>query len=199
MDLTTKDRYFEFFPDAVDGAAKASFTAQLGMRISAVSKSVIRYLEKNGRHVESKERVEKFTPAKDGTRNIRLKGYPVAEIDLLTVFDDGWYSEDGDFVLDAPFGTILFNQKIYRDDDLYLGAISVTYTGGMAADTAGFISEYPDIESAVLMQVNFELSRYKSIANKSQANGAATTSYNEYGLLPELARVLDSYCPMVEP
>ena len=199
MDLTTKDRYFAFFPDAADGAAKASFTAQLGMRISAVSKSVIRYLEKKGRHVEAKERTEKFTPAKDGTRSIRLAGYPVSEIELLTVFDDGWYADDGDFVLNAMFGEVLFNQKIYRDDDLYLGAISVTYTGGMAADTDSFVEEYPDIESAVLMQVNFELSRYKSIANKSQANGADTTSENDYGPMPELVRILDSYSPMVEP
>lgn len=199
MDLTTKDRYFAFFPDATDGAAKASFTAQLGMRISAVSKSVIRYLEKKGRHVEEKVRIEKFTPAKDGTRSIRLPGYPVSEIELLTVFGDSWFSDDGDFVLNATFGEVIFNQKIYRDDDLYLGAISVTYTGGMAVDTVFFVEEYPDIESAILMQVNFELSRYKSIANKSQANGAATTSYNDYGLLPELVRVLDSYCPMVEP
>ena len=199
MDLTTKDRYFAFFPDSIDGAAKASFTAQLGMRISSVSKSVIRYLERKGRHAEAKERIEKFTPAKDGTREVRLKGYPVTEIDLLTVFGDEWNSDDGDFVLDAATGNVLFNQKIFRDDDLYQGAISVSYTGGMAADTATFVAEYPDIESALLMQVNFELSRYKSIATKTQANGAATTAYNEYGLLPELARVLDSYCPMVEP
>ena len=199
MDLTTKDRFFAFFPDSTDGAAKQSFTAQLGMRISSVSKSVIRYLENKGRHVEAKERTEKFTPAKDGTREVRLKGYPVSGVESVTVFGDAWTSEDGDFVVNSAFGNILFNQKIYRDDDLYHGAISVTYTGGMAADTDGFVNEYPDIESAVLMQISFELSRYKSIANKSQANGAATTSYNDYGLLPELCRILDSYCPTVEP
>lgn len=195
MLLTTKDRYFAFYPDDTAGAASASFPAQLDMRIASVSRTVERYLERNGRYAELTERTQTFTPDMDGTRSVRVMGYPIESIESVTVDGDLLVAGD-DYIPNSTLGVINFSVEYFPVQAIPEESISVIYTGGMAEDTAAFVESYPDIESAVLTQVNFELTRYKTIANKSISNGASSSSMNHYGLLDEVIRILDSYSPM---
>lgn len=187
MDLTTKDRYLSVFPD--DAKAWAGNTAFLSLRISSVSASVERYLQ---RFTENVERTQKFTPNDGtGTLSLRLKGAPVESIDEVKLFDTVLTTDD--YALDNDLGLIQLATPVYRDSTPYLNKISVTYTGGMADDTADFISKYPDIEMIVLMQISFELKRSKTIDSKSVANGVTTSQMNPYGFLDETMTVLNRY------
>lgn len=197
MELTTADRYYACFPDDASGAGQPSSLAQLNMRIKSVSASACKYLESRGRFILSTERTEQFTPDLDGTKKIRVMGYPITEVDSIAFNEEAFDPVDDYFVLNQ-FGTIAFTEKYYPCQSVPNNTIAVVYTGGMAADTASFVAAYPDIESAVLMQINFELTRYKTISNKTISNGASSSTMNPYGLLDEVTRVLNSYCPMPE-
>lgn len=191
MNLTTENRYLDYFPSSSSIAGKADKTKAVALRIASVSAKVQQFLF---RHIESTERTEVFTPDSGaGTKSIRLKGYPVSEIDTLTVYGDVILENDGDFSLDAETGLITFPTRILRESESYANAISVKYTGGMASDTADFAEKYPDIESLVCDQVYFELTRVQNIANKSIAGAASSSQLNEYGLLPALTDALEPY------
>jgi hypothetical protein len=197
MELTTKDRYFSFFPDDTKGASSPAFSAQLGMRIASVSKAVERFLERNGRLIEVKERVATETPTRNGLKGFRVAGYPIASVASLTVYNESIAEED--YTVDKSFGNVYLRNTVMQIQPLFENCIRLTYTGGMALDTEDFIANFPDIESAVLMQINFELQRYKTIANKTISNGASSSTMNHYGLMEELVRILESYSPMVSP
>jgi len=187
MDLTTKDRYLAMFPED-QKAWTASPTAFLSMRITSVSASVARYLD---RHVTNEERIEKFTPEDGmGTLTVRVKGYPIEEVDSIEIFDTALSSDE--FVF-TDTGLIQFYDRITREELPYQDKISVKYTGGMADDTADFIAKYPDIEANVLMQIKFELERTKTISSKTVAAGATSSQMNPYGFMDELIRCLDRY------
>lgn len=187
MDLTTKDRYLMVFPD--DAKAWAGNTAFLSLRISSVSASVERYLQ---RSMENTERTQKFTPQNgSGTLSLRLNGAPVEAVDEVKVFDTVLTTDE--YEIDQDTGLIQLGTPVHRDSTPYLNKISVTYTGGMADDTADFISKYPDIEMVVIMQISFELKRAKTITDKRSANGVTTTDMNPYGFLDETMTVLNRY------
>jgi len=96
-------------------------------------------------------------------------------------------------------GVIHFAYPIIRQEPLYERKISVTYVGGMAEDTADFISKYPDIELEVLTQINFEIKRVNDIAMKSVSNGQCSSSLNPYGFLDSLVTVLNRYKVLAGP
>lgn len=197
MNLTTAERYFTLFPASNAANQDAGKVAQINARISAISAKVQRYLS---RKTEVAERTELFTPESGlGTLSIRLSAYPVTEIDTLTVYGDIYTAENSDFTLDSEMGVVSFSVPVSRDAVLYQNGISVKYTGGMADDTADFISKYPDIESLVLDQVFFELQRMQNIANKSIAGPSSSAQLNEYGLMPALADCLDDYRMRILP
>lgn len=195
MNLTTKDRYFELFPEA-SSSTQAKDLAKINMRIAAVSANVERFL---GRYTQESERTEKFTPdCGTGTKQIRLKAFPIASITSVSSYDTTLI-EDEDYLLNDTDGVIHFAYPIVRQEPLYERKISVTYVGGMAEDTADFISKYPDIELEVLTQINFEIKRVNDIAMKSVSNGQSSSSLNPYGFLDSLVTVLNRYKVLAGP
>ena len=190
MDLTTIDRYLTLFPGASPTASDNGVPEQIGMRITAVSKTVEKYLK---RGIEIKERTAKFTPLSgSGTRQIRLPAYPINELGSITVFGEELVVDD-EYVVNNEDGVLSFNHRITRCQAPFSDSIVATWTGGMALDTASFIEEYPDIEVEVLMQVRFEMMRHKDIAMKSVSNGQSSSSLVAYGLLESLRECLDRY------
>lgn len=189
MKLTTANRYFTLFTEANSQTSKPAEIAKIEMRIASVSANVEKYLE---RKVENIERTEKFTPDNGtGTKSVRLSAYPVEEIDTITVYETEL--TEGEFSSDLESGLISFAIPVERLEPLFERSIAVTYTGGMADDTADFIEKYPDIEMEVLTQVNFEAKRVADIAMKSVSNGQTTSQLNPYGFLDSLITVLDRY------
>lgn len=190
MLLTTQDRFFNIFPENKKGASDAGFNLALDMRIRSVSHGVEKYIR---RSIETISRVNRFTPETGlGTKQIRLSAFPIVSITSLTIFGDS-YTEDEYYTVDNESGVISFQNHIFRTTPLYENAIVVTYVGGMAIDTAEFDLNYPDIESEVLTQIQFELTRIKTIALKSESNGASSSQLNDYGFMKSLTDCLDRY------
>jgi hypothetical protein len=190
MLLTTKDRFFNMFPENKKGVSDPSFISDLDMRIKSVSYGVEKYLR---RGIDSISRVNRFTPETGlGTKQVRLSAFPVSSVTSVVIFGDE-YTEGSDFIVDNESGVISFLNRIFRETPLYENAIVVTYIGGMATDTDNFVDLYPDIESEVLTQIQFELTRIKTIALKSQSNGASSSQLNDYGLTNSLIACLDRY------
>ena len=189
MNLTTSTRYYNLFTEAVSSASKPHEVAKIEMRIASISRSVEKYMN---RFVKIEERTERFTPDNGtGTKSVMVSAYPITEIESVSVYGTELSTDEYD--VDEASGIISFKHSVIREQCQYERAISVTYTGGMADDTAAFCENYPDIEMEVLTQVNFEVKRIGDIAMKSVANGQTTSQLNPYGLIDSLIVVLDRY------
>ena len=190
INLATVELYRSLMGDAKPNVAP-EYVASIEARILSVSAKVEKYL---GRAIESKERTEYFTAKSGaGTKSVALLAYPVSELASVSVWGST-LSQDSSFEIDTEEGIVSFLVPVYRARDLYQRAICVTYTGGMAEDTADFISKYPDIATEVCMQVYFEISRQKNIADKTTATGAGiVTTHLEYKLQPNLIEVLEQH------
>lgn len=169
----------------------ATHVAAINARIASVSVKVERILD---RKVKSDSYTEKFTISKgSGTLSVRLRGYPVASVESLKVYDIE-KQEGVDFRVDNDSGIIYFVEPVTRELIDWQNAIVVEYTGGMAEDTADFKQKCPDVALEVCNQVAFELSRQKNLANKSVSTGAGmTTTFNPYGLQPGLLETIQPY------
>lgn len=74
------------------------------------------------------------------------------------------------------------------------GFWEVQYTGGMAADTASFVTAYPDVADSVDLQVVHEWKRRQNPGSNVTSQGGSTTfSEPEIDLLKGVRRVWDSY------
>jgi len=192
MALTTVDRYYDMFPDTASASGKPEKTRPIQMRIDSISAKVQKYL---GRSIEIGDFIERFTPDKgSGTKRVQLSAFPVSVVTKVTVYGIEQESGDNGYVAHLFSGVVLFQSPIIQYACGFADTISIEYTGGMAEDTEDFIEKYPDIESLVLDQVYFEISRVGNIANKSIGGNISSAQLNEYGLLPALVDGLSRYC-----
>lgn len=167
----------------------AVYVASVEARIKSVSANAERYM---ARKAQTGSYTEKFSPQLgSGTRFVQLSAYPVSSVSEVKVFDSAITSDD--YTLDAENGILYFNAPIMRNFIAWHNAISVSYIGGMAADTASFVDAFPDISTEVCIQTAFELARQKTISEKSTANGPVSTTHNPYGMLDSLREVLDRH------
>lgn len=193
MNLTTADRYMKLFSDAKPSASDVNYAGMLDMRISAISKSVEKYLQ---RKIMVGEYTDYFTPTNGtGTKSVRVSAFPIVSVQKVML--SGTELDASTYAVDKQNGIVSFIEPITRDMAIpYQDCISVVYTGGMAENTADFISEFPDIEIEVLTQIRFEILRVKDIAMKSVANGQTTSQLNPYGFLDSLINILERYRPI---
>lgn len=162
--------------------------------ITDVSGQVERYLD---RYTLATSRTEYLDVAADQTA-WRLKAYPVTAVssiiyDADQAFDAADEMDADDYddptlettgILTIPGGAGPTARK----------ALKVTYTGGMAASTAAFISAYPDIAMAVEMQVVWHYLRRLGIgtAGRSGDKGSDTLVAGT-PFIPEVKTTLDMY------
>jgi hypothetical protein len=71
--------------------------------------------------------------------------------------------------------------------------MKITYTGGMAADTAGFISAFPDIAGAVDHQVAYLWHRRNELGIASVSGDAGSVSVGADSWLPWVKVILEQY------
>lgn len=196
MDLSTADRYLALFPDESGSTTpRAARVTQINMRIASVSAVFERYLQ---RKTENAEYIDKF-PAEtgSGTNRVQLRGFPVESVTTVAIF--GSDLESDEYLLDAETGVIEFAENVRIDEELIGDAITVTYTGGMADDAADFATKYPDLEIALLTQVNFELVRQQNITKRSLSIDGATEGLNPFGLIASIAETLDRHRRIIWP
>ena len=155
MDLTTKARV-----KTILAITSTQQDAILDQFIVAVSAEVEQFLT---RHAEELARVEQFDLI-PGDRKIFLRGFPViapptATFELRHDLDrqfTGTPENLDDFYVDFERGVITADRGVIIAPGAFgPGVLQVTYTGGMAPDTATFITRFSDVAHAVDLQVAF--------------------------------------------
>jgi hypothetical protein len=138
------------------------------------------------RGIEVKERTELFNVRK-GDVSFALSSYPVTAMGSvknagLTISSDSIHTSETGIVY-------------VSDYDLFsgFGELEVVYTGGMATDTEDFVTKYPDIEKAIVMQISFEFTKKDNLVDKSIAIGNQIASRESLDLLPAVKKILDRH------
>lgn len=166
MDLTTLARVKEVL-GGLSGVTVEDTV--LGQLIAGVSARVEAELD---REVQSGTFTETFD-AQDGQRVFPLRGYPVTSV--TSVKEDSY---DGSFGASATTLAATYYRIAKRTGLLTLvdwsvtgdpQSIQVVYVGGMAANTAAFVAAFPDLATAVDLQVAF-LHRRKTTMGASSVS-----------------------------
>lgn len=198
MDLTTTTRVANLVN--AGGTAPASFNTTVAILIATVSSAVEKYLD---RGISIAGRTEYFDTTND-QRVFALKAYPVTSVEGV------WFDEEQEWGADTeldsseyrspvydPRGllTLSVPQKIYISPgvDVAYRSMKVTYTGGMASNTAAFISAFPDIAGAVDHQVAYLWHRRNELGLASVSGDAGSVSIGADSWLPWVKVVLEQY------
>jgi len=188
MDLTTVSRIKTLDKSYENG----SRDAKLAMVITGVSAKIESYLD---RTIEIGSYIEFFNVLSSKSR-YHVPAYPVTDVSYIYNLsereDTTPYEIDLDLVSweDNSLGYISINDSyIYSG----FGSVKISYTGGMATDTADFISKYPDIAYQVDAQVLFEMQALNNLQDKIVAVEDQTITKNPYGLLPGVTQALNKH------
>lgn len=184
-------------------SSDTSNDAVLSQYITAVSRQVERYLD---RHTEQAARTEVYELPPN--RNVLLlRGVPVDTDESFTLKFSTYRSfmsstslaSNDDYVIDASNGMVrlYINYTGYRDrvtgSLIHPAHAQVAYTGGMAADTATFATDYPDIAQAVEDQVRYIWQRQDSQGGSRTLHESSSTYTGEYGLLKDVRATLEHH------
>lgn len=188
MDLTTATRVKTYLE-----GADTSKDAVLAQIITGVSARIERYMN---RHAEAAERTE-YYDLDYGQRRLFLKGYPVTEIDSIyndpvdQAFGSTTLIAATDYVLNSVDGEIAFHLTRPLRGPM---ALKVTYTGGMGANAAAFITAFPEIALAAEWQVVHEFhNRNAPGASSVSIGGASVALVSGLDLLPIVKQALDGH------
>lgn len=166
--------------------------AQIEVLIDACSAVFERYLN---RWIATEERTETFTLEGHQTL-VRLKAWPVDSI--ASVYNDSAreYPANSEidasaYYLETETGNLQFEYELAPG----LGALRVTYTGGMAPDgtdpTANFIALYPDIAYAADLQVFYAWQRSINPGSSAASAGGGSATYTgQFDLLDSVKTIL---------
>jgi len=165
----------------------------IATEIGDISAEMTRYL---GFHTLSASRTETYV-LRHGKRVLTLDARPVTVLPTsLKIanhpddFSAASEIDSRDYVVHQEAGWIKFSRRMARDTSF----VRVTYTGGLAADSSGIITNYPELARAAALQVKFLHERRDSIGGSVTTLAGAKTTYNsQYGLLAQTRRVLDAY------
>lgn len=165
--------------DGADDALMVEILKQVSSRIDTYT----------GRLFQKAARTIKYN---GGRRIYQLAAFPVDTLAALTVTVDSAAQTKGtDFYLWDAEGRIEF---VYEVPVTFPQILSVTYTGGYAADTLDVLAVPDDLKRACLMQAAFEYRRRRDIGLKSVGMSGGNITVNDpVALLPEVKAVLDSY------
>ncbi len=173
MDLTTQERLIAVMGEQNYQAAYATFFAQL---IAGVSKQVEKALR---RHVQAVSRTVDCDVIRH-SRSLSLRGYPISEVasilnDASRSFGSGTVISADLYYVDLLAGIVSFDFQLQQGP----GALRIEYTGGMAADTAAFITAHPELVMAIDQQIYYLWSRRDNpgVINKNPSDFGGGASY----------------------
>lgn len=192
MDLTTLDRVKLTADSDPTLTTEDALFSQL---ITSVSAGAERYMR---REAQTASRNQLFTHVV-GSKVLWLPAWPVTSVAVVyyagrpsdTTLPNYMLSMDS-YGFNPDTGILRF----FRTMSLDPGYLRVTWTGGMAADTATFIVEFPDIAEVIDRQVVYEWQRRKSAgaaAVTTQTGSKTFSAGAELNLLENTRMVLDAY------
>jgi len=153
--------------------------------LAIIAPSVVSAIENFiGRFLEQKERTEEFLIGSIATRFIDLKGIPIVSVSSASVTelgDSDTLTENEDFII-SNGGIELLYTSFKRCK------VSVTYTGGYAADNVP-----EDIQRAALLQTVYEYQSKDYVGASSVTTEGGSIQRPPIGLLKEVRRLLDNY------
>lgn len=174
------------------GTLAVADSAAIDNLIASVSETIEQYID---RHTLTAARTEQYD-CLPGSKSIQLRAFPVSAV-ASVLHSTSWDFVNGmetltadEYQLDAAAGILYF--KSWREPGPM--AWRVTYTGGMAADTAAFISAYPTLADACEKQVTHEWRRKLRLDKGSQDQGGSSVNFaDSVDLLPVVQRILQPY------
>lgn len=127
-------------------------------------------------------------------RKWSLKAFPVTSITSVKSDPERGFGAGID-ALDTDLYTMRFGEEshlLHIEAGVSPGVrtLQVVYVGGMAADTAGMISSYPDVVGVATQEVVNRFLRRTSMSIGQVNSGADQTFYNGFGLLQDSVRRL---------
>jgi len=183
MDLTTLAKVQTLDKSYVDATQET--LDMIEMLITSVSAMVEKYLDRTiliGTYTEKFNLTSYCNP-------FLVKAWPITSV--TSVVNDDYTIPSSDIEYEAGR-----KDRVAINDNILLagyGRLTITYTGGMATDTADFVANFPDIEMEVIKQVLFEAARVKTVGVKSITIDEQTTTLETNNLLPSTRRLLNSY------
>lgn len=163
-----------------------SFDALLGAYVSQLSAAAVQIL---GRETQTAERTQVFRLAR-AQAIVSLPAYPVSAVttvEIASLQNEDWCSVDHWF--DADSGTLELIREITLNDV----RCRVTWTGGMAADTASFVAAFPDIAGAVADQVAFAFQRRDQLGLAAKGAGGASVQIAVQDWIPSARAILEHH------
>lgn len=194
MDLTTYQRVSNLV--APGETSPAAFQTVVGQLITAVSAAVEQYL---GRSAETTSRVQ-YLNVDGGSRIFQLQAFPVTTLasvyfDTDQVFGASTLLTSSDYFDPtlSSSGLLVFKYSLSASVGFAPSALKVTYTGGMAASAAAFITAFPDIAHAVDLQVSHLYHTRNMIGTVSSSGDSGAVGLVPADWLPEVKTVLDRH------
>ena len=175
--------------------------SQLSQIIAEVSAGMEQSMQ---RLVEAKSRTE-VVPLSWPSLLLMLPAYPVTSVSSVKCSPTQEFSgvtamtAASDYVLDDAAGVLrLLAQPTYLRREgvgrpLHPTFFQVTFTGGMAADTAAMIAAYPELSAACDAQIRYLWQRRDSLGSNSNTSQGSTSFKDSYDWLPSVARTLAYY------
>ena len=188
MDLTTATRVKELLEKSDTGLD--TLIAQL---ITPISQQVEKYLN---RHAQEVSRTEQYT-IKAFQQIVKLRGYPVLALPVAAFKNSsgrdftGTAIDTTSYYLDLVTGEVQFDNIALIDGP---GVFQAVYTGGMAANTAAFLTAFPGVAGQVDAQVASMVHRRHELGLASfSAEGGSISLAELPDLLPGVKRGLAGF------
>jgi len=170
MELTTLAKV-----KALMGYTGTSEDVALTQLVTSVSDRVSRALR---RETEAAERTETTRLVRTG-KTVTLCAFPVTAVASVKFSSTGDFTdidalvEFEDYSVDLEQGTITLSVSTSGK----FPTAQVVYTGGMATDTATFITDYAGLSAAVDMQIQLEAKRRQTVGSTSQRTSGGDIRY----------------------
>lgn len=166
--------------------------ALLTQLITGVSTRAEQYM---GRMTEIDDYVEYLDVEFPGQKRFHLSTFPVTAVSEVNYDPDGDY-ESGDALSTSDFRVNLTRGQVHVRTWLARAfqGLRISYTGGMASDTAEFITAFEEITDAIDKQVAYEFQRRRDIGLSSVSGAGGTiTQYPLKEFIPLTKAVLDKH------
>lgn len=181
MDLTTVARVKTLLTGFTTGGEDAF----IGLIVSEVSAAFERSLRRKIQTAARTETVE----LRRSKRMVSLQAAPISAVASIKYasnpadFSTTTALATSNYYVDLTGGFVRFLREMSLDP----GFLEITYTAGMAADTAAFIAAFPDLAQAADWQSAEEYTRRRG-ANRDSFEKIATANF-----LPLVERALSAY------